>query len=1621
MTKTRKAIILLIISILLISFVFVIVFFKNNDDTISNVQLESLGDENFDVLPLLVDNAGVALGSDFKIICKEEQNLNNIRDSFTIEPSEPYKIKKISDNEYLVDFETELKSNTVYRISMKETESNDLSWAFQTVRSFNLVSTLPRDKGTEVPTNSGIEMQFSYPYIKGLEENFTIEPKVSGKFVYNKNLAVFMPDKLEPNTLYTVTIKSGVGIDGSDMITEEDYSFQFLTQSGNGTRQSYFNFSESLYNYTTDVTPYFQVLASDNLRNEDILVDLYKYKNEDNFISGIKELSDMDYYWRSMVNKTVKIDSSLDKIASFETKLISMDSYGASYISLPNEIEEGYYLINANLDGSTYQTHLQINDAVVYVMLGENESLAWVNDSKTGEAISGAAFKAENSSSAVTNSEGIAIIEEEIVSQEEFEQVFFKVSIDDRPTYVAKMENNYGYQYDYYVNQSNSDFWSYLYLDREIYMLTDTISFWGLVKSRDSEQKIDSVSLHFYKSDYSLEKNEIEVRNISLDEFGCYEGQIDFNELIPGRYYLELTYGEEIIIGKYVEVRNYEKPIYKIDTNFDKEEIFGWETATLNIQANFFEGSPVSGLKLETSFYEDNQSKVINNIVSDDNGFSQIKYTPAIITDEWNPVSVYMNIYNTQAEDQNINTNDSILVFPKNVMFNIDVTENQDEAVIKVQTNMIDINKKTDDDNYLTLTDKYMGSPVNRDIEISIYEISYSKEETGEYYDFINKTVEKTYRYNRNTQLIDTIKTATNNGLYTMNFPLEEGKNYELAVQGNDTRGSNIIQKSYINRYNYYDNYFTTKNYYLEEEDRTKTSYKIGDSINLKLTCNNEEVIEEEGDKLLLLKLKDELKEYNLSENVKNNYIFNKQDIPNYYYSAIYFDGENIYLAGTMGINYDYTEKSLDITAKADKEDYRPGDTVNLEFLVKDKEGNPQKTNLNVSVVDEAIFAISEQNVDIAAAIYKYSFGTGILQDYVSYREMDFASMAERGGDGDFSDYIRSDFEDTTEFKTITTGSNGKASLSFKLPDNLTSWRVTYQGLTQELLVGNGKININSKLPYFITLIKSDTYMEGDNPYISIRSYGTEVEQEDKIEYTVTLESQKGKKQIFKIDSKGNDYANIELGELAKGKYTLTVEGKHANYQDGIKEEFEVVDSMLKTVVVDFMDLDKIKSISGTEGYATINFYNKGNSLFYNTLTSLSYTSGSRVDQQLSRKIASELMSEYFNQELNSEEYQFDKFQIGDGGIALLPYSSSETLLSAKITSLDPELFDQNSLKQYFYNVIADQKSLGIDVASAYWGLAKLNEPVLIEIQNILRNEDVSIKERILLGIGLLEFGDTKGAKEIYTEVMNKYGKKSGEYVYIDTGIDKDDILEATSIMSIMSLKLDSEDKYMLLDYVTHNRTQTILTYLEQLMFVKSDIPNIDQEISFSYILDGKEEDVKITNNERYSLYLSQEQAENIKFKNIDGTVTAAVSYYGNLKESGVSEAGNFELRRTYQPLGKSQDIINQSDVIKITLQPSFSESAPDGYYEITDVLPAGMRYIKGDNRNNSENIRYPIKIDGEKIVFGYYYAKDEPITQITYYVRAVAAGKYTADNAVIINYGSNTMSLSKQNTLIIE
>jgi hypothetical protein len=143
------------------------------------------------------------------------------------------------------------------------------------------------------------------------------------------------------------------------------------------------------------------------------------------------------------------------------------------------------------------------------------------------------------------------------------------------------------------------------------------------------------------------------------------------------------------------------------------------------------------------------------------------------------------------------------------------------------------------------------------------------------------------------------------------------------------------------------------------------------------------------------------------------------------------------------------------------------------------------------------------------------------------------------------------------------------------------------------------------------------------------------------------------------------------------------------------------------------------------------------------------------------------------------------------------------------------------------------------------------------------------------------------------------------------------------------------------------------------------------------------------------------------------------------LKSEGVKNSSNLKLTRTYK-LGDVNNLkFVEGDVVKVALSAQFLAGASEGGYQITDILPSGMRpatrvnddtiFVDEDanvdekekERNSRCNrIWYPDMIDANRVVFDVSkdFARENGCAEITinYYARVVSKGSFKADASIM-------------------
>jgi diguanylate cyclase (GGDEF)-like protein len=373
-----------------------------------------------------------------------------------------------------------------------------------------------------------------------------------------------------------------------------------------------------------------------------------------------------------------------------------------------------------------------------------------------------------------TDADGIAVINEKIPQPANDGPYYFKVSCPGKPVFVVRMPSQelanpvgqYSY-YNYYNSSLSNSYWNYLYLDRGMYLPTDTVNAWGIVKSRNGSDEIQKAKLRLVSLNVDTSSPTagiLQEKEILLNGSGVFNTSIDFANLSSGSYEIKILTGDTEITSKSFQIKEYSKPAYTISLNPDKKAFFAWDTVNYGINANFYEGSPVPGLKLSYNYASGDNNKN-GSLVCDTNGKTSVSLSTNISSKAWHPLTTSMLVNNAQAEDQEISVYNHLWLFTKDTMIEGKGICNGDKETFEVSTNLIDLNKIKDVNTYPE-NDTFRGAPVNTKVHTNIYEIQWGKKEVGEYYDFINKVNVKKYEYYQVKNLVKSLDFTTSNGKY---------------------------------------------------------------------------------------------------------------------------------------------------------------------------------------------------------------------------------------------------------------------------------------------------------------------------------------------------------------------------------------------------------------------------------------------------------------------------------------------------------------------------------------------------------------------------------------------------------------------------------------------------------------------------------------------------------------------------------------------------------------------------------------------------------------------------------------------------------------------------------------
>lgn len=182
------------------------------------------------------------------------------------------------------------------------------------------------------------------------------------------------------------------------------------------------------------------------------------------------------------------------------------------------------------------------------------------------------------------------------------------------------------------------------------------------------------------------------------------------------------------------------------------------------------------------------------------------------------------------------------------------------------------------------------------------------------------------------------------------------------------------------------------------------------------------------------------------------------------------------YRMGYVELRVDPEARRLNVQVKPSRREAQPGTEVRVDLAVTDARGAGRATELAVFAVDEGVLSLTGYQTPDPVPVFTASrpLGVATLETREALARVGLSALEgalglDKGKDGGGGgpDSFRRDFRQTAFFEpAVVTDDKGRASVSFKLPDTLTTYRVMAVAVTKDDRYGFGadKVVVSKKL-----------------------------------------------------------------------------------------------------------------------------------------------------------------------------------------------------------------------------------------------------------------------------------------------------------------------------------------------------------------------------------------------------------------------------------------------------------------------------------------------------------------------------------------------------------------------------
>ncbi len=631
-----------------------------------------------------------------------------------------------------------------------------------------------------------------------------------------------------------------------------------------------------------------------------------------------------------------------------------------------------------------------------------------------------------------------------------------------------------------YLSASDEKYIGFIHTDRLIYRPDQIVYFKGEVR-----KDVDAALTLPEERDINLSVadangTQVASRSLPLSEYGTFNGSFQLEPSMPlGTYQVTASIRGHAIVGTF-DVREYRKPDFKIALDVPSAPVVSGDPVRLPLHVEYYYGTPLSGARVEYT-------------VTRRPSFFQPRYGEWYSFTESGDAYCYWHC-RTQEEVEMVKTGSGLLDASGNFSIDIPVSlgDYRSGATYSVAATVTDVNGRAVSANASFDAKKGsfdVGIRPDPDQPWGASEPAFDllvlgmngKPEPGvdgrvRFFKRTWSSVKKAGSFGEALYEWTSVDTLVAEAGFSTDgdgkaraafIPKDDGE-YLAVAKAVDSRGRSVTAS--VSRWVSRGRGASVRvsDDHLMTIIQNKASYQIGDVASLEVQSPYA------ATKALVTVERDHIRSWRVvdidSAQRAIEIPITEDMAPNVYVSVVAVQAGGAALPdfriGYADVQVDTASKALSMEIFPDKRAYKPGDEVTLTITAKRSDGSPAVAETSIAVVDERVVALlGTVDRDILGRFwFPRQIGVATAQTITRLVKKLFVGTQGGGGgkgEGGGGPAIRGNFLDTAYWKAdVVTGTDGRAVVTFKLPDNLTSWQILAIGTTKDTVVGSALANI---------------------------------------------------------------------------------------------------------------------------------------------------------------------------------------------------------------------------------------------------------------------------------------------------------------------------------------------------------------------------------------------------------------------------------------------------------------------------------------------------------------------------------------------------------------------------------